>query len=162
MEPSRSFAQRRNVPSCLPAQSTSITGQMDITWRNQSSVALLVTLTTWCHGYENLVFKMLEDNCRNKSMTDLPRQSYWSFTIQVQDQLDDETIFPSKIGVPFPKNFQSIAKTILKVDTKVACNDILFPSPSKHLLLYFKQVQTLSRNLNTFVLSCLNIYSTIR
>jgi len=32
----------------------------------------------------------------------------------VQDQLDDETIFPSKIGVPFPKNFQSIAKTILK------------------------------------------------
>ncbi|ERL87039.1 hypothetical protein D910_04441 [Dendroctonus ponderosae] len=32
----------------------------------------------------------------------------------VQDQLDDETLFPSKIGVPFPKNFQSIAKTILK------------------------------------------------
>ncbi|XP_017486090.1 PREDICTED: MOB kinase activator 1B-like [Rhagoletis zephyria] len=32
----------------------------------------------------------------------------------VQDQLDDETIFPSKIGVPFPKNFNSIAKTIFK------------------------------------------------
>ncbi|XP_018402285.1 PREDICTED: MOB kinase activator 1B isoform X1 [Cyphomyrmex costatus] len=32
----------------------------------------------------------------------------------VQDQLDDETLFPSKIGVPFPKNFLSIAKTILK------------------------------------------------
>lgn len=52
----------------------------------------------------------------------------------VQDQLDDETLFPrykifiskislskyfkyfffSKIGVPFPKNFQAIAKTILK------------------------------------------------
>ncbi|XP_066251056.1 MOB kinase activator-like 1 isoform X1 [Euwallacea similis] len=32
----------------------------------------------------------------------------------VQDQLDDEALFPSKIGVPFPKNFQSIAKTILK------------------------------------------------
>lgn len=32
----------------------------------------------------------------------------------VQDQLDDETLFPSKIGVPFPKNFQTIAKTILK------------------------------------------------
>lgn len=31
-----------------------------------------------------------------------------------QDQLDDETLFPSKIGVPFPKNFQNIAKTILK------------------------------------------------
>ncbi|KAF7495329.1 MOB kinase activator 1B [Sarcoptes scabiei] len=32
----------------------------------------------------------------------------------VQDQLDDESIFPSKIGVAFPKNFNSIAKTILK------------------------------------------------
>ncbi|KAJ7385497.1 MOB kinase activator 1B [Desmophyllum pertusum] len=32
----------------------------------------------------------------------------------VQDQLDDEMLFPSKIGVPFPKNFLSIAKTILK------------------------------------------------
>lgn len=32
----------------------------------------------------------------------------------VQDQLDDETLFPSKIGVPFPKNFLSCAKTILK------------------------------------------------
>ncbi|XP_047488588.1 MOB kinase activator-like 1 isoform X1 [Penaeus vannamei] len=32
----------------------------------------------------------------------------------VQDQLDDEALFPSKIGVPFPKNFPSNAKTILK------------------------------------------------
>ena len=32
----------------------------------------------------------------------------------VQSQLDDETLFPSKIGVPFPKNFLTIAKTILK------------------------------------------------
>lgn len=32
----------------------------------------------------------------------------------VQDQLDDEALFPSKIGVPFPKNFVTIAKTMLK------------------------------------------------
>jgi len=32
----------------------------------------------------------------------------------VQNQLDDETIFPSKIGVPFPKNFQQIVKNIFK------------------------------------------------
>lgn len=31
-----------------------------------------------------------------------------------QDQLDDESVFPSKIGVPFPKNFLQTAKTILK------------------------------------------------
>jgi len=32
----------------------------------------------------------------------------------VQGQLDDETIFPSKIGVPFPKTFQTIVKNIFK------------------------------------------------
>ena len=32
----------------------------------------------------------------------------------LQDQLDDEALFPSKIGVPFPNNFLNIAKTILK------------------------------------------------
>jgi len=32
----------------------------------------------------------------------------------VQNQLHDESIFPSKIGVPFPKNFLSISRTILK------------------------------------------------
>ncbi|XP_029025470.1 MOB kinase activator 1B isoform X1 [Betta splendens] len=32
----------------------------------------------------------------------------------VQDQLDDETLFPSKIGVPFRRNFMAVAKTILK------------------------------------------------
>jgi len=32
----------------------------------------------------------------------------------VQDQLDDESVFPSKIGIPFPKNFISLSKTILK------------------------------------------------
>lgn len=32
----------------------------------------------------------------------------------VQDQLDDESMFPSRIGVPFPKNFVTIAKTMLK------------------------------------------------
>jgi hypothetical protein len=32
----------------------------------------------------------------------------------VQDQLDDESLFPSKIGVKFPPNFQFIVKTILK------------------------------------------------
>lgn len=31
-----------------------------------------------------------------------------------QDQLDDETIFPSKIGEPFPKNFMTVSKTILR------------------------------------------------
>ncbi|XP_062510044.1 MOB kinase activator 1B [Corticium candelabrum] len=32
----------------------------------------------------------------------------------VQSQLDDETMFPSKIGIPFPRDFQAGAKVILK------------------------------------------------
>jgi len=32
----------------------------------------------------------------------------------VQDQLDDETLFPSKIGVKFLPHFQASVKTILK------------------------------------------------
>jgi len=32
----------------------------------------------------------------------------------VQNQLDDESIFPSKIGVQFPKNFKDVVKTIFK------------------------------------------------
>lgn len=32
----------------------------------------------------------------------------------VQSQLDDDTIFPSKIGVPFPSTFVKIVKTIFK------------------------------------------------
>jgi MOB kinase activator 1 len=32
----------------------------------------------------------------------------------VQEQLDDENIFPSKIGTTFPRNFITVAKTILK------------------------------------------------
>jgi MOB kinase activator 1 len=32
----------------------------------------------------------------------------------VEGQLTDEAIFPSKIGVPFPKGFTSVVKTIFK------------------------------------------------
>ncbi len=32
----------------------------------------------------------------------------------IQSQIDNEAVFPSAIGVPFPKGFQNIAKTILK------------------------------------------------
>ena len=32
----------------------------------------------------------------------------------VQSQIDSESIFPSAIGVPFPKTFLNTAKTILK------------------------------------------------
>jgi len=30
----------------------------------------------------------------------------------IQSRIDDETTFPSKIGVPFPRGFQNVVKTI--------------------------------------------------
>lgn len=32
----------------------------------------------------------------------------------VQSQLDDEAIFPSRVGVPFPNNFAAVVKSILR------------------------------------------------
>ena len=38
----------------------------------------------------------------------------------VQDQLDDESLFPSKIGVPFPKDFMLIGKkTMILMDISI-------------------------------------------
>jgi len=34
--------------------------------------------------------------------------------VYTQEQLDDETIFPSKVGVPFPRNFVSLVQNIFK------------------------------------------------
>ncbi|KAI5453049.1 Mitotic exit network component [Naganishia albida] len=32
----------------------------------------------------------------------------------IQNQLDDEKLFPQKIGVPFPRNYSSVCRTILR------------------------------------------------
>lgn len=32
----------------------------------------------------------------------------------IESQLDDETIFPQKLGAPFPSNFRDVVKTIFK------------------------------------------------
>ena len=69
-----------------------------------------------CDSFTQSTYRNLVSSNNHQSLKDVIQ--YHAFLLikcQVQDQLDDETIFPSKIGVPFPKNFQSIAKTILKV-----------------------------------------------
>ena len=50
----------------------------------------------------------------------------------VQDQLDDESLFPSKIGVPFPKDFMLIGKMISNLN--IATNPI--PLEKVHLSLF--------------------------
>ena len=52
----------------------------------------------------------------------------------VQDQLDDESLFPSKIGVPFPKDFMLIGKMIsnLNIATNLSCSNLI-PLETVHL-----------------------------
>ncbi len=55
------------------------------------------------------------DGVAYKQPTRLPAPQYVECLMSwVQSQLDNESIFPSKIGVPFPKNFIAIVKTIFK------------------------------------------------
>eukprot|EP01117_Protostelium_nocturnum_P007136 TRINITY_DN2558_c0_g1_i2.p1 TRINITY_DN2558_c0_g1~~TRINITY_DN2558_c0_g1_i2.p1 ORF type:complete len:219 (-),score=55.91 TRINITY_DN2558_c0_g1_i2:936-1592(-) len=50
-----------------------------------------------------------------KKAIKLSAPDYVDYLMQwVQNYLDDETMFPSKIGVPFPKNFQLTVKNIFK------------------------------------------------
>ncbi|RHZ44751.1 hypothetical protein Glove_709g24 [Diversispora epigaea] len=55
------------------------------------------------------------DNEKYKKPTKLSAPEYIDNLMEwVQNQLNDETLFPSKIGVPFPKNFQSSVNVIFK------------------------------------------------
>eukprot|EP01105_Mastigella_eilhardi_P004691 TRINITY_DN162_c0_g2_i1.p1 TRINITY_DN162_c0_g2~~TRINITY_DN162_c0_g2_i1.p1 ORF type:complete len:248 (-),score=62.39 TRINITY_DN162_c0_g2_i1:57-719(-) len=50
-----------------------------------------------------------------KKAIDCPAPQYVDYLMTwVQQQLDDESTFPSKIGVPFPSGFLKIVKTIFK------------------------------------------------
>ncbi|XP_003383130.1 PREDICTED: MOB kinase activator 1A-like [Amphimedon queenslandica] len=65
----------------------------------------------------------------------------------VQEQLDDEAIFPSRTGVDFPRNFITVAKTILKRLFRVYAHvyhahfeDILSLKEEAHLNTSFKHL----------------------
>uniref|UniRef100_F7FNB3 MOB kinase activator 1B n=1 Tax=Monodelphis domestica TaxID=13616 RepID=F7FNB3_MONDO len=65
----------------------------------------------------NMLYGTITDFCTEEScpvMSAGPKYEYhWADGTNIKE-LDDETLFPSLIGVPFPKNFMSVAKTILK------------------------------------------------
>ena len=68
----------------------SIIGQTETKWRSQSNVRPQSISTSLWHGSRYAT------------------SHHWMiFSLHCfKDQLDDETLFPSKIGVPFPPNFQ--------------------------------------------------------
>jgi len=55
------------------------------------------------------------DGVKYKKPKKCPAPQYIELLMDwIQDQLDDESVFPSKIGVSFPKTFMNTAKVILK------------------------------------------------
>ena len=60
----------------------------------------------------------------------------------VQDQLDDESLFPSKIGVPFPKDFMLIGKMISNLNIATNLSSSNFPiRKSSLVIIYFYILQ---------------------
>lgn len=56
-----------------------------------------------------------EDGIKYKRPTKLPAPEYVDALMNwAQNILDDETIFPNKIGVPFPRNFRETVRTIVR------------------------------------------------
>ena len=92
----------------------STTGQTGTKWRNRSNVRLPSISTSLWHGSRYII--MTNEDARSTShvltfnwfniLFCLQNSTNLINLIPSQDQLDDETLFPSKIGVPFPPNFQ--------------------------------------------------------
>jgi MOB kinase activator 1 len=56
-----------------------------------------------------------EDGARYKRPTKLPAPEYVDALMNwTQSLLDDPVVFPSRVGVPFPKNFRDTARTIFR------------------------------------------------
>ncbi|KAK7491488.1 hypothetical protein BaRGS_00017317 [Batillaria attramentaria] len=55
------------------------------------------------------------DGVNYKKPTALPAPQYISLLMEwVESQINDESLFPVQVGHPFPKNYQSVVKKILK------------------------------------------------
>jgi hypothetical protein len=54
------------------------------------------------------------DNDQYKKPTQLSAPKYISLLMEwIEKQINDETLFPVTVGVPFPKNFQSLCRKLL-------------------------------------------------
>ncbi|PPQ71787.1 hypothetical protein CVT26_007621 [Gymnopilus dilepis] len=94
---------------CIPSEALSYY----VCW---TSVRSFHPFTSSCADEINFSYEYLwEDGVRYKRPTKLPAPEYVDALMNwAQGLLDDEAIFPNKIGVPFPKNFRDTVKTIVR------------------------------------------------
>lgn len=79
----------------------------------------------------------------HESHTDMPAPEYiWRLLDQIENQLDDESIFPSSQNKPFPENIKSVVKTIMKRLFRVYAHFY------HHHINHFKQL-TVGKELDT-------------
>jgi len=80
------------------------------------------TITEFCTSQECPIMSagpryeyLWEDGARYKRPTKLPAPEYVDALMNwAQGILDDESVFPNKIGVPFPKTFRDTVRTITR------------------------------------------------
>ncbi|RVW25907.1 MOB kinase activator-like 1B [Vitis vinifera] len=64
-----------------------------------------------CKGYEY----RWADGVQIKKPIEVSAPKYVEYLMDwIEAQLDDESIFPQKLGAPFPPNFREVVKTIFK------------------------------------------------
>ncbi|KAE8670868.1 MOB kinase activator-like 1A [Hibiscus syriacus] len=66
----------------------------------------------------NLLYGMNIDGqmvCKSRDPIEVSAPKYVEYLMDwIETQLDDESIFPQKLGAPFPPNFKDVVKTIFK------------------------------------------------
>lgn len=80
------------------------------------------TVTEFCTAQECPIMSagsryeyLWEDGVKYKRPTKLPAPEYVDALMNwAQSLLDDESVFPNKIGVPFPRNFRDTVRTIVR------------------------------------------------
>lgn len=71
-------------------------------------------ITPPCHPSSRYEY-LWEDGVKFKRPTKLPAPEYVDALMNwAQSILDDESTFPNKIGVPFPRNFRDTVRTIVR------------------------------------------------
>ncbi|KAG6378791.1 Mob1/phocein [Boletus reticuloceps] len=80
------------------------------------------TVTEFCTSQECPIMSagpryeyLWEDGIKYKKPTKLPAPEYVDALMNwAQNILDDENVFPNKIGIPFPRNFRDTVRTIVR------------------------------------------------
>lgn len=99
MEPLQTSVQRKAVQSCLPVLSKCLFTVVGLALQNEAHLFSIVLITNACSCVSCRYEYHWADGTNIKKPIKCSAPKYIDYLMTwVQDQLDDETLFPSKIG----------------------------------------------------------------